>query len=492
MYKLVMYGLMVLSVIAIGLGFAGILPYNGISLVLSYAILFGVCYVTNFILGFIFKAPLNSESYVITANILFFLLWPATDTDKTITLVFAGVLAIVSKFILAISKRHIFNPAAIAAAILVLLGNGNVVWWVGNPYLFPVALIIGLLVVRKIRRFTLLFSFLIAAILVLILNIFLKGFNFQEVMIQTFISGPLIFFATIMLTEPQTTPPGRKLQAMYGALTGVLFSSQIHVGPLSSTPEIVLVVSNIYGYFFGSKDKLILTLKQMVKLSPSIYEFIFTPDKKLAFAAGQYLEWTIPEGKHTDLRGNRRYFTIASSPTEPDLKIGIKLAPKSSTFKKYLTEMKTGEKIVASQLSGDFILPENPNEKLVLIAGGIGVTPFRSIVKDLIDLNQKRDIVLFYSNLLTEDFVYQDIFTQAQSIGLKTVYVLTDPTKAPANWKGETGYINPQMIEKEVPDFKNRRYYLSGPTSMVNSYKKLLSSLGISPAQIVTDYFPGL
>jgi ferredoxin-NADP reductase len=167
------------------------------------------------------------------------------------------------------------------------------------------------------------------------------------------------------------------------------------------------------------------------------------------------------------------------------------MAPKPSTFKKALTEMKNGTKIVASQLSGDFVMTEKPEEKLVLIAGGIGVTPFRSMVKNMIDLNLEKDIVLFYSNVMAEDFVYKDIFSQAVKNGLKTVYILTDRARAPVNWKGKTGYINAQMIESEVSDFKNRRYYLSGPTAMVNSYKKLLASLGISQNQIVTDYFPG-
>lgn len=498
MYRLVMYGLMVVSVIAVILGFAGILPYSGLSLIFSYSILFTVCYIVNLIFGWIFKAPLNSESYIITANILFFILWPVKSLEDAWVFVLAAVLAIASKFIIAISKRHIFNPAAAAGVFLMLFGYGSVNWWVGNPYLFPAVLIFGLLVVRKIRRFYLFFAFLIAAILTLVLNIFIKGLDFNEVISQTFISGPVIFFGTIMLTEPQTTPPGKKLQMMYGALTGVFFSSQLNLGFISMAPQVSLVLANIYSYLFGSKDKLILTLKQTIKLSPSIYELVFSPDersshsdKKLAFAPGQYLEWTIPGGNHMDIRGNRRYFTIASSPSEPDLKIGIKMAQKPSTFKKALVEMKPGEKIVASQLSGDFILPEKGDQKFVLIAGGIGVTPFRSMIKKLIDLNLKKDIVLFYSNVLAEDFVYRDIFTRAQGNGVKTIYILTDPTKAPPNWIGKTGYINAQMIEGEVPDFKTRRYYLSGPVSMVNSYKKLLASLGISPNQIVTDYFPG-
>lgn len=490
MYRLVLYGLFILAGISIILGFAGLLPYSGISLVVSFLVATVTCYTTNFILEFIFKAPSNTESSSITALILFFLMWPVSGINELISLTLACVLAMASKYFLAIGHRHIFNPAAIGAAILVIFGSGNVIWWVGSLYLFPATLIFGLLVVRKIRRFNLFFSFFITAMAFLILNAWIKNLDIMNVIIQTLISGPIIFFGTIMLTEPQTTPPGRPLQILYGALTGILFSSQIQFGRFLMTPEIALVLSNIFAYFFGSKEKLILTLKAKANLSPSIYEFIFSSNIPMAFTAGQYMEWTLGNFK-ADSRGNRRYFTIASSPTETDFKIGIKMAPVPSAFKKALVNLKTGDKMVSSQLSGDFVLPKKQDEKLVFIAGGIGVTPFRSMIKDLIDTNTKKDIVLFYTNLDASDFVYKDIFTKAQNLGLKTIYVLSDPAKAPKDWTGKTGYITEDMVKTEVPDYKNRQYYLSGPIAMVNSYKKLLEKLGIPMTRITTDYFPG-
>jgi NAD(P)H-flavin reductase len=100
-------------------------------------------------------------------------------------------------------------------------------------------------------------------------------------------------------------------------------------------------------------------------------------------------------------------------------------------------------------------------------------------------------LVLFYTSLKKEEFVYREIFQAAEKYGVKTVYVITDPKNTPPNWPGKVGFLNREMLEQTVPDFKDRKFYLSGPNAMVDSYKKLLRSLGIKPHKIVTDYFPG-
>jgi len=167
----------------------------------------------------------------------------------------------------------------------------------------------------------------------------------------------------------------------------------------------------------------------------------------------------------------------------------VKIDPnKSSSFKKKLLSLNVGDKIYAGELSGDFILPENLNEKLVFVAGGIGITPMRSMIKFTTDQKQKRDIVLFYVCSTESEFVYKDVFENAKENGIKTVYICSKPTE---NWKGKSGRIDREIIEEEVSDFANRTYYLSGPNVMVDSYKKLLKQLGISRRKIKSDYFPG-
>ena len=211
----------------------------------------------------------------------------------------------------------------------------------------------------------------------------------------------------------------------------------------------------------------------------------------MAFEPGQYLEWTLAH-KNKDDRGMRRYFTIASSPTEENYVAGIKFYEKSSSFKRTMVDMNIGDKIVAGQLDGDFTLPKNKNKKLVFIAGGIGITPFRSMAKYLIDTNEKRDIIIFNSNKTASDIVYQDIFYQAElRLGIKVVNTLTDLNSVPNDWRGETGFVNEEMILRYAPDFKQRTFYISGPPMMVSMFKEALKKMGVSRLHIKTDFFPG-
>lgn len=183
-----------------------------------------------------------------------------------------------------------------------------------------------------------------------------------------------------------------------------------------------------------------------------------------------------------DNRGMRRYFTIASSPTEENIRMGVKFYDKPSTYKQSLMSLKNGKIIVASQLAGDFVLPEDKNKKLVFIAGGIGVTPFRSMIKYLIDKNEKRDIVIFYSNKTVDDIAYKNIFDEAEKkLGIKTIYHLTD----------KSGFLNHEMIQKYVPDFKERMFFISGPRSMILTFQKALKEAGVNKNHIRTDFFPG-
>ncbi|HQT83050.1 MAG TPA: FAD-dependent oxidoreductase, partial [Candidatus Paceibacterota bacterium] len=129
------------------------------------------------------------------------------------------------------------------------------------------------------------------------------------------------------------------------------------------------------------------------------------------FRPGQYLEWTLGH-RFSDNRGNRRFFTIASAPTEADgmVRLGAKFYEPKSSFKRALGAMKLNDAISVSHLAGDFVLPKDKKKKLVFIAGGIGVTPFRSQVQHLMNTNDKRSVTLFYSNKTASEIAYKYIF----------------------------------------------------------------------------------
>lgn len=224
-----------------------------------------------------------------------------------------------------------------------------------------------------------------------------------------------------------------------------------------------------------------MRLKEKIRLTPDTYDFIFQSDSPIRFTPGQYMEFTFEHPK-SDSCGNRRYLSLASSPTEPDIRLGVKFANPPSTFKRNLYSMTADQKIAAGQLIGDFTLPKDVNKKLVLIAGGIGITPYRSMLKYLIDTGGRRDIVVIYSAKTAEEFVYGDILRQAQDkLGIRTIYVET----------GTQGHMDGARLAAEIPDYKGRTFYISGSRGVVTAFENILKNLGVTRNKIVTDYFPG-
>lgn len=477
MYRLVLYGLCLIIGAAFALSSFGGLSLSILELSESLVLLLVSCWSTNYVFGRLYGSTTSVESIWITALILFLTIAPPTTIGEGVVVAFAGALAILSKYVLSIDKKHIFNPAAISLVILSMAGSGLASWWVGSPLLLPVVAIVGFLVVRKIHRFDVLWSFLSTS-LILTLFYMTQGLSTTTVLSGLVLSGPLIFFSTIMLTEPLTMPPTKILRIMYGILVGTLYTSQFHIGIFFATPHLALVLGNIYSYFVSSREKLLLRLHSIDKLSANVYEFIFRPNRRLAFTAGQYLEWTLPHPA-PDSGGNRRYFTISSSPIERDIRIGVRIDEYPSTFKKALLSMDEKILLTATSLSGDFVLPQDSSQKLLFIAGGVGITPFVSMLRYLMDKKERRDIVLFYIASTEHDFAYQSLIEQAKHyLNLHIVYVA-----------GKR--IDPEMVKRVIPDLKERQCYISGPDSMVKAYRTLISTCGVSGRNIRTDYFTG-
>lgn len=491
MYRVVLYYLIALWVIAFIFSLFHFLPYSPFSMAISLNILLFISWAANYIFSYVFEVPANIESIYISVFILALVISPVITPSGYIFLGWIGIIAMASKYIFAIKHKHIFNPVAFALVITAFFLNQNASWWIGTLAMAPFVLVGGLMVVRKIRRVDLALGFFAVAIIVSLFFALSKGENLLSVLNQILISSPLLFFTFVMITEPLTTPPSHFLRILYGTLVGFLFVPQVHIGPLYFTPELALIFGNVFSYLISPKKRLTLKLKDAVQLTSDTAEFVFDTDSPLRFKPGQYLEWTLGYNK-PDNRGNRRYFTIASSPTEKELRLGVKFYPNGSTFKKALAYMNDGDTIIASQLAGDFVLPRNKNKKLVFIAGGIGITPFRSMIKYLTDTKQKRDIVLIYSNRTRADIVYKNIFDEAPKyFNLKMLYTFTGLKNVPLQKNWREGYVNTKMILEEIKDWQERTFYISGPPSMVENTKKVIKNLGLSNRQIKTDFFPG-
>ena len=492
MYRLVLYYLIFLLGAAVLLSVSGILKYDVFALLFSIGFLIAVCWGVNWIFARTFGVPANVESVYISALILALIITPIQSFNDLWFLGWAAILAMASKYILAINRKHFFNPVAFAVALTYFALNQSASWWVGNAPMLPFVFLGGILVVRKIGRSDLVLSFMIMTVATSLVLSLAAGSDLIAALQKTFLYSPLFFFAFLILTEPLTTPPTRKSRIGYGLLTGFLFTPQVHFGTFYITPELAILIGNVFSYLVSPKTRLVLKLKEKIRIAPDIYDFIFTHSRHFAFEPGQYMEWTLGHDD-PDVRGNRRYFTLASAPTERTLRLGVKFTQKSSSFKKAMLGMNTGDEIIAGQVGGDFVLPKDPRQKCVLIAGGVGVTPFRSMIKYLLDTHQRRSVTLFYANKTVDEIVYKDVFDRAQhELGLQVIYTVTDSANLPASWTGTTGRITPELIKSKVPDYRRCIFYLSGPKGMVDSFKESLNQMHVHSSQIKSDFFSGL
>lgn len=479
MYRLVLYFLIVILLVAFVLSFfPGIMPFTPAALTFSVLVLLIVSWITNKIFAAVFKVPANVESVYITVFILSLIITPVISWSGFWFLFWASVISQAGKYILAWRAKHLFNPAALAVAVTMVSINQSASWWVGTAALLPVVIIGGLLVTRKIQRFDLVLSFLVTGLAAIIFFSYpLSGP--VEVIQKVVRDSPFLFFSFIMQTEPMTTPPTRFWRVAYGVFVGLLFSPRVHFGSVYSTPELALLAGNIFAYIVSPKQKYLLKLKEKVSFGPQVYDFIFQTPRKLAFRPGQYFEWTLGH-ENSDSRGNRRYFTIASAPTEPEVHIGVKFYNPPSSFKRALLKMKRSETLLAGQVAGDFTLPNSMDQKLAFIAGGIGITPFRSMLKDMVDRGQQRDIVLFYSVNDEAEIAYRDVLDQAAAAGVKNNFIISTQQKLTAEY-----------ISRQAPDFEQRLFYISGPHGMVVAFEKTLRDMGVPRRQIKIDFFPG-
>jgi len=492
MYRLVLYILIALVCIACILGYFSLVPASPKYIVISAVALIAVGWIANFIFSWAYDAPTNIESVYITALILTLIMSPALSLSGLIVVCWAVVLAMLSKFALAINKKHIFNPAAIGVVITGLVLGEPASWWVGTAWMAPFIALSGLLIIRKLRFYDLAWGFFMVTIVAALVIGALKGSSLQSSLTRVVMDSYMLFLGSIMVTEPLTMPPIKKLQMLYGGLVGFLAIPQVSILGFTFSPEMALCVGNIFAFLVSPKYKLVLMLTDRIQVAKGAMDFVFRPSQKISYMPGQYMEWTLSH-PHFDSRGNRRYFTLASSPTEETIRLGVKFSENGSSYKRALTTLDNYTPIVAAQLSGEFTLPKNPKQKLAFFAGGIGITPFRSMIKYLLDINESRDIVLCYANKTEDEIAYRDIFDDAQKrFGTKVIYTLTDKQSIPANWSGAVGRIDEEMIKREIPDYKERLFYLSGPQTMVNSYEKVLKHMKVPHKNIKKDFFPGL
>lgn len=479
--------LTILFVIALILSSLGVLAYSPLAMIVSITVLGFSVLLTSMLFGLIFGVRVHTESSFITAVILFFIFTPTLEVSGLLGLVLVGMIAGASKFILAFRGRHIFNPAAIAAFIIGLTGIAHASWWVGTPLLIIPTFLLGFAVLQKTRRVPSSGTFIGLATVLVIIVLMVEGETFGGSLVL-WLSWPVLFFSSFMLTEPLTLPGKKWQQVLEAAVVAILFAIPINIGDFSTSPAFALIIGNLIAFGFARRQKVTLTFVEQKQLTPTTYEFIFAPHTSRHYAAGQYIEIRVPH-KHDDFRGSRRSFSITSAPGEETLRLGVKFYEPSSSFKKALRVLEKGAVIESTGISGDFTLPKDELIPLLYVAGGIGITPFISHLQTLKGRKEARNIVLFYSISSIDELAYKDILEAA---GIK-VFIVTktnQPLTLPKAWVHiNEPFITKDILVKYVSDIDARFAYISGPPLMIDSVKKQLKQLRVT--RIKTDYFIG-
>jgi ferredoxin-NADP reductase len=207
--------------------------------------------------------------------------------------------------------------------------------------------------------------------------------------------------------------------------------------------------------------------------------FIFEPQESLSWIPGQFFHYVLHH-EPTDERGSDRWFTNAASPFEENVRITTRInEEKGSSFKKKLGSLKEGKNIEISDISGDFIL-EDPSGNYVFIAGGIGITPFRSILKQLDHEGKPINLVLLYSNK-DQNIVYKEELEEiaSRNPGFKIHYIISPE------------HIDEDKIRELVPELDNQTFYISGPDPMVDAISEIVKKMGVAEELVKGDWFPG-
>ena len=494
MYKLVIIVLCAIGVVALILSLLGQLSASPLELLASAAVAVTVAIVGSIAMSKIMRATPHVDSAFISGLLVFFIMRPTIDLLGLGYIALASLLAAASKYVLAIRNRHVFNPAALGTFVVGIIAFATGViptypaWWVGTSALLPVVALGAFLVLYRTQRLTLGVGFLLIAVAVGVGLALSRGAGITDALAFTVLSSPIVFFAGFMFSEPLTLPPRRWQQFVEAVVVAVLIPVPFAIGPVTNTPQLALLVGNVIGFAFGQRRGLRLTYAGKKQIGPTTWELSFQPAKPVRFLPGQYMELTIPH-RSADFRGSRRYFSISSAPTVGGpITFALTIPTKSSSFKKALLELEPGAEVRGTSVGGDFALPSDLAQPLLLVAGGIGITPFASQLAHATERGEKRDVTVVYSNSQAGDLPYRELLEKS---GARVVlYGPEKPSPLPTGWEyGGAGRVTGERLAEAVPDAATRLAFVSGPPSLVHDLRRALKSQGSK--RVHTDYFSG-
>jgi ferredoxin-NADP reductase len=219
--------------------------------------------------------------------------------------------------------------------------------------------------------------------------------------------------------------------------------------------------------------------------------FYFTKPAGFEFRAGQAIDLTLIDPPETDGEGNTRALSLASAPSDPELMVATRM--RDTAFKRVLRDAPLGTEVKIDGPFGSFTLHKNAAKPAVFLAGGIGITPFLSIIRQATRDRSPHQIYLFYANRRPQDAPFLSELRQhaADNPNFHLVATISDLDDASQEWTGERGYITGDMVTRSLPSLQGPIYYLAGPPAMVTAMRSLCVAAGVDEDDIRTEEFGG-
>jgi len=211
--------------------------------------------------------------------------------------------------------------------------------------------------------------------------------------------------------------------------------------------------------------------------------------EEVDFRPGQYFWVELLESQHEDERGLRRHFSVVTSPTERGV-LGVCTRVRDTAFKKTLAELKVGDEVEVEPPKGDYVLPEDTTPHYVFVAGGIGITVFRSMLRYIADTAEPYRVTLVYSNRDRAGTAFLDELSELEQRipGLRVVLTMTEDE----GWEGESRFVGPELLSDHLEgELTDHTYLVAGPPPMVEAVVGQLSEAGVHEEQVLPDRFSG-
>ena len=211
--------------------------------------------------------------------------------------------------------------------------------------------------------------------------------------------------------------------------------------------------------------------------------------EEVHFTPGQYFFVTLPDVGHQDDRGLRRHITVATAPSETGV-LGFATRMRDSAFKRTLAELPVGADVEIEPPKGSFALPEDPSRPLVFVAGGIGITVFRSMLRHIDDERLPYRVTLVFSNRDRESAAFLDELQQLEQ-GSSSIRLVSTMT-ADSDWKGETRRVDAEFfLDYLGEDLGKSTFLVAGPPAMVEGVQKALVEAGVEEEHVIAERYSG-